>query len=63
MLIYALVDCFLTREGCMTIEALLQWPATVSKYDFIIVIVTVIIIITAIIIIKNNIITMVLRDG
>ena len=47
----------------MTIEALLQWPATVSKYDFIIVIVTVINIITAIIIIKNNIITMVLRDG
>ena len=61
MLIYALVDCFLTREGCMTIEALLQWPATVSKYDFIIVIVTVIIVI--IIIINNNIITMVLRDG
>ena len=60
MLIYALVDCFLTREGCMTIEALLQWPATVSKYDFINVIVTVIIII---IIINNNIITMVLRDG
>ena len=57
MLIYALVDCFLTREGCMTIEALLQWPATVSKYDFINITVTVIIII------KNNIITMVLRDG
>ena len=62
MLIYALVDCFLTREGCMTIEALLQWPATVSKYDFINVIV-IVIVIAIIIIIKNNIITMVLRDG
>ena len=62
MLIYALVGCFLTREECMTIEALLQWPATVSKYDFINVIV-IVIVIAIIIIIKNNIITMVLRDG